>query len=339
MARRAALACPLERRLAFVADHQWMLRNIRGTRATPPGLAANDQQRRAIYSAGIEQFEQLLEASRGISPSARPLPLFYALSQAGRAIVAAKGSSPKIDGHGLSQDRRQPQPSELLHRRIKRVHSQSGMDAFGAVSRAIASPDLCGSVAIGALWVALPGTHRIPEAAWCQDWRPALTVLDHSDPRAEQLGMVVIRAMSFSGNPHLSELETLENRFPSLPADVRFNVPPHGEELGPGNWEVAMAWKAESPLDTVAVADPSVPNESRSLLPTLPEHGEVLHPLMMWWVLLFGLSVFARYEPELWMEALNIDRSQLAVPLEAVLHRALEAVPALIHEELLVKAH
>jgi len=320
-----------------MADHDWMLRNLRGTRATPPGLAANDPQRRAIYSAGLEQFEQLLEASKNIPPSARPLPLFYALSQAGRAIVAARGNDPEIKGHGLSQDHRQPQPAELLHRRIKRVPKQSGKDAFGAVSRAIGSPDISGSVEIGAVWVALPGTHRVMEGAWRESWRTALPILDETDHRAVQLGLTVVRAMSFSGNPHVNEIEALAGRYPSIPENAHVRALPGNADMEPGNWGVTIIWKAEQPLETVAYPDPSVPNESKSLLPTLPDQDAVLDPLMTWWILLFGLSVFARYEPELWMEALNVNQSPLAVPLESILQQALQAVPGLLHEELLVK--
>ena len=321
-----------------MADHEWMLRDIRGTRASPPGLAANDPQRRAIYSAGLEQFEQLLEASRSTPPPARPLPLFYALSQAGRAIVAAKGNEPTIAGHGLSQDRSHPSSPRLLHRCIKRSPTKKDRDAFGAVSRAIDSPDLSGPVEMGALWVALPNTHRIPEKDWQASWRPALSVLDYTDQQAIKLGLSVVRVLSFGGNPHLGESKALEGRYPSVPADARCRALPGNEELGPGNWAMDAFWKAEQPLDAVTCADPSDPDGSRSLLPTLPGQDEVLNPLMMWWVLLFGLSLFARYEPELWREALSVDRSQLAVPLEALLQKALVAVPALLHEELLVKA-
>jgi hypothetical protein len=320
-----------------VPDQEWMLRNIRGTRANPPGLAAGDAHRRAIYSAGLEQFEQLLEASRTVGPAARPLPLFYALSQAGRAIVAARGDQPEIGGHGLSQVRERPEPPDLLRRRIKRVPLRDGRDSFGAVSRAIGSPDFSGWVEIGALWVALPGTHRIPEEAWHESWRPALAVLNHTDYRAERLGMIVARALSYSGNPYLSETKTLEGRYPSLPADTRSYATQRNENLDSGSWGVDLIWSAQHRLDAVAPADPSVPNESHSLLPTLPGQDKVLNPLMTWWILLFGLSLLTRYEPESWLAALNVDQSPLAVPLEAVLQRALAAVPALLHEELLIK--
>jgi hypothetical protein len=52
----------------------------------------------------------------------------------------------------------------------------------------------------------------------------------------------------------------------------------------------------------------------------VPEVGpskDHLSPLMLWWVLLFGLSMLARYVPGAWSEALAVNESSLAVPLES----------------------
>jgi hypothetical protein len=57
---------------------------------------------------------------------------------------------------------------------------------------------------------------------------------------------------------------------------------------------------------------------------------DFLSPLMLWWVLLFGLSSVARYDPELWVAALDVNRSKQAVPIEAALAEALIALPELI---------
>jgi hypothetical protein len=64
----------------------------------------------------------------------------------------------------------------------------------------------------------------------------------------------------------------------------------------------------------------------------LPRAGgkEALTPLMLWWVFLFGLSSIARYEPEQWVSALAVNESELAVPIEAALDAALDALPELI---------
>jgi len=52
-------------------------------------------------------------------------------------------------------------------------------------------------------------------------------------------------------------------------------------------------------------------------------------------VLLFGLSSIARYDPELWIAALDVNNSQLAVPIEATLDIALDALPELILDALI----
>jgi hypothetical protein len=60
---------------------------IRATRASPPGHAHDDAERRRVYGAALAQFDELIAASAAVGPASRPLPLFYALSQAGRAVA------------------------------------------------------------------------------------------------------------------------------------------------------------------------------------------------------------------------------------------------------------
>jgi hypothetical protein len=62
--------------------------------------------------------------------------------------------------------------------------------------------------------------------------------------------------------------------------------------------------------------------------------GSQLPPsqLVTLWALLFGLSSLARYHPALWVQALDPDSSELAVPLEDGLDVALERAPALLYD-------
>jgi len=90
----------------------WSLLAIRATRAEPPGQAAKGA-RRELYGAALQQFDELIEASRNAGHASRPLPLFYALSQAGRAVVAAHGSSGRVSSHGLAEDRGAQGPDVL----------------------------------------------------------------------------------------------------------------------------------------------------------------------------------------------------------------------------------
>src|SRR5271166_4495492 len=60
------------------------LYGIRATRASPPGHARDDEERRRVYgSAALAQFDELITAASVVGSALRPLPLFYALSQAG----------------------------------------------------------------------------------------------------------------------------------------------------------------------------------------------------------------------------------------------------------------
>ena len=86
------------------ADVWWELRALR---AAPPRVAAH-KARRTTFVAALEQCEQLIGAAAAISYEARPLPLFYALSQAGRAITAALEPDHalwKLSGHGIAAKR------------------------------------------------------------------------------------------------------------------------------------------------------------------------------------------------------------------------------------------
>jgi hypothetical protein len=62
---------------------------IRALRAMPPRRAADDEERRRVFADALGQFDELLDAPVTAGPASRPLPLYYALSQAGTAIAAA----------------------------------------------------------------------------------------------------------------------------------------------------------------------------------------------------------------------------------------------------------
>ena len=66
-----------------------------------------------------------------------------------------------------------------------------------------------------------------------------------------------------------------------------------------------------------------------ALLPEIGGHGKRSF-LQCWWLLLYLLSMLARYEPAAWMTALEVNRSPIAVPLERVCELTLERVPPLI---------
>jgi hypothetical protein len=62
--------------------------------------------------------------------------------------------------------------------------------------------------------------------------------------------------------------------------------------------------------------------------------GQRLHPIVIWWAVLFTMSMLARYHPEAWARAIDVDESIWAVPLEHLLDQALEALPEVIFQAL-----
>ena len=51
------------------------------------------------------------------------------------------------------------------------------------------------------------------------------------------------------------------------------------------------------------------------------------HPLLVWWSVLFALSMLARYEPERWYKHISVASSPEAVPIENLLNLAMSSVP------------
>src|SRR5690348_1314581 len=76
--------------------------HLRASRSDPPALAGTDESRRQIYVASLAQFEELMGASSNVTAATRPLTIFYALAQAGRAIVAAHSQNAPPITHGIT---------------------------------------------------------------------------------------------------------------------------------------------------------------------------------------------------------------------------------------------
>jgi hypothetical protein len=208
----------------------YMAHELRLSRADPPGLAADDDARRTIYGSALQQFEELLAAAQAVGPASQPLLLFYALSQGGRAIVAAHGESVDLFGHRLTEVR-DDQAVSVLHRRIKRSARDNPPDTFGAVMRATHAPDFNGEVELGAVWAAIPRVHRLPDDAWRPDWRLTLDVRTRVFTPQQPEGMS-FEGWSFSGNPLVDRLAAFaDGRYPTLPTNATA-----GLSGGEGKW-------------------------------------------------------------------------------------------------------
>ena len=104
------------------------------------------------------------------------------------------------------------------------------------------------------------------------------------------------------------------------------------------NGEFALEWQtSRDPRSRPAhvLAERLTRYRGKSLLsPTIAGSDQVLHPLMVWWQVLYALSMLTRYEPARWTKMIDVDSSAHAVAIEYVLDTALAAVPDLLDEAL-----
>jgi hypothetical protein len=66
------------------------------------------------------------------------------------------------------------------------------------------------------------------------------------------------------------------------------------------------------------------------VLPAPPGAHREMHPVMVWWAILFTMSMLTRYRPRTWTDIVNVDHSPYAVPAEFLLDTALDSVPDLL---------
>lgn len=322
---------------------------LRATRADPPGLAATDEERRAIFAASLQQAEDLFEAAASVGPFARPLPLFYAVSQAGRAIAAARTPVGwRVAGHGLTEDR-SSNAWASGNLKLFRVRPQSNPGVFGAVAEALGVKGLTGSVEVGALWAALPVETVTDDAwllalpVWPQVYSQESGLLLHLG--ADHRGYVHLREQAPDNDP--AAIDALLAGYPAAKG-AHVEIVQTIVQASRTPWGVGVPIRWPAPQIELPVEGPPPPDWLASrvhtrvrqykysrehwLIPYVGDAADELPPLLIWWVLLFALSLLARYEPAAWRTALDPDQSRLAVPLEYLLDEALEITPRLLYE-------
>jgi len=117
-----------------------------------------------MFQSSLEQCEQFLDAADDTGYATRPVQLFYALSQASRAIVAASphvgNQAWKVSGHGLTAGTGAATAADVTVR-------ATGAGLFTAVASAIGAQALIPdeSAALRELWPLLPETADVPLTA------------------------------------------------------------------------------------------------------------------------------------------------------------------------------
>lgn len=311
---------------------------IRASRAAPPGLA-EQSERRLVYSSALVQFEELMVAARAASPQTLPLSLFYALSQAGRAIAAARLEGEwRLQGHGLKSTRLDS--PDLREVRIEAVPSAKGRpDAFSAVSRAIGSEMPTAPLDLEQLWASLPVLEKLlPELEARKPLHAEVMGFGTSpleDPTKVRATVAPLEAKEAE-----SARKALRNYRCGAGAEIyeQQHIAPIHKMTGYG-YGVAVWWPSGATevhghwLATERLAPLDLYSEQRWLRPLLGGGADIA-TLMTWWALLHACSMLARYEPAAWARALDYDSSYLAAPLAELLRVGVELIPSLVLESL-----
>ena len=282
-----------------------------------------------------------MDAARAAGPMARALPLFYAASAAGRAIVAAHGDDVwRGRSHGLTQG---AMGSPITGTTIRPL--RQGL--FHEVTRALNVPSLSDEVELGALWSAIPDLSNTPLEG--SNWPRALFVRPRVyDQRgvsltlgAESKATIVLHGVlpvaSVTDDDY--DWEAFFKPYPAA-ADLTLDSPPGGApatHMTQRGWGIGVAWVDKSEAERRRAIERAFEHrfmQEHWLTPSVGRACDHLTPLALWWALLFGFSILARYEPTSWGAALDPDRSPLAVRIEDALEEALTAVPHLLLEGL-----
>jgi hypothetical protein len=320
-------------------------RSLRGMRALPPAAVRQDTHRFETYQTALEQAQQLLLASEQVGYAARPLLLFYGLSQGGRAVAAASnrlaGEEWRLSNHGIGVAR--DQRSSVG--RVAVIGRAQG--SLPGVAAALGTETLPPGVRVSVadLWGALPESSSVPLSE--PSTTPALSIED-SGGRPEtgsgylvgRIGNIPAIARKRIGSDR-RRLGQLLDRYPSAQgwgfSSVLDGHPLDWQPWSDRTWMTTVHWPyppEDSPEFEMSLAEAKASayraSTDRWLFPAIASMQSPIHPILTWWAVLFALSSLARYEPDFWARLIRIDASPDANAIEHLLDEALDAIPSII---------
>lgn len=207
--------------------------------------------RRTTFQFALEQCEQFLGAAGDTGYATRPVQLFYALSQAGRAIVAASprvgNQTWKVSGHGLTVN-----TNAMVAGGVTVTATKSGL--FPAVASALDIETLVPDepVTLRELWPLLPETVEVPLTddvmfpvlLFFQDGWPKTVTFTHAEVK-----WIPRQVHDLYGQDRVRLTEYLD-RYPALRGSMlRASRPmggPDWHSTGPG-MGLSIDWRSGSP--------------------------------------------------------------------------------------------
>lgn len=312
-------------------------RRLRQLRTSPPGLVPKHSKRPPLFNSALEQSEQLFTASAQTDYAVRPILLFYGLSQAGRAIGAAmvESNGGKLVNHGLKCSNLSAGPN-LAALQLEPVDG-----AFRELCVALDGAAWTRTVALGTVWGAIPELRTTPMSPTFVP--PALRLqAGASSDAATWITVSGVSTAILSVSSDANEAERaaaldavpgyLRKHYPALRLLQDPVVQLLSHEAVP---TLMMSGRVQDSEGSWVSAYRTMRGHYRGEHWAFPDVGaadRAPHPLMLWWALLFALSMRARYEPVSWLRDLDVNINPLAATLEHALDLAVTTVPALVAE-------
>ncbi|HTX86135.1 MAG TPA: YaaC family protein [Streptosporangiaceae bacterium] len=319
------------------------MRDLRALRYDPPGYAKHGA-RRTTFQSALEQCEQFVAAARDAGYATRPVQLFYALSQASRAIVAASprisNQAWRVNGHGLAANTNAPSAPDVTVTATKTGLFPSLAAALGLEPLVADEP-----TALSELWPLLPEATFVPLNA--DSTLPVLFFAQHGQPDAPfsqaEIAWIPHRVKDLYGDDPAQVKRHLDH-YPALRDSTLLVSGPRQRlewtSTGPGlglrvKWRSGAELGNGTPLmlaDSKTIDDLGVASyysaDDFVITPAIGSMSAALHPILALWAVLLALSSLARYEPASWSKMADIDRSADANPIEHLLDAATDSIPA-----------
>lgn len=271
--------------------------------------------------------------------------MFYALEQAGQAITAAYLTEPPRQAHGLKASGYEKPVHEVT------IESK-GDGAFQAVARALDVPGISSAVTLGALWASLP--EGVGEEFEGAEYPTAIAVYPEDSPRpAAFLTMtdaarawlfpLPARVLVASAEERVERVAAHLTNYPSASgweSPIDGGIPARQDAAA--GYGIRLQWRLPNATGSawerfeylLTKIAPRYDVYRRGVMRPAVDGRTVLHPLLTWWLLLYALSMFARYRPGAWVKHLDVTTSKDAVRLETLLTESLKSVPRLVLEAL-----
>lgn len=319
-----------------------------------------------MYTAALEQAEQLALAADSVGYVSKPLLQFYSLSQAGRAIASSSSLSDwRLSGHGLSASL---STDDILDTKVRPVGGPA--TSFAGVARAVGSPGLSGPASIRELWAANPDLNELGAGiieslprAFAISLQPRVHLPDgltHTTRRpidgSERTqipqkiwgwGVPVPGETAAEVQQYLAAYSSFREARPwgrtsASGGSLAFfedadRVPRYESGDGCSTVNVGFPcaeWMTRDEIwnfeeQVISLIDPGARDEEwrRGLILPDVADGPSPHPLLLWWALMYALSILARYQPVEWRDSLDIDNSEQAHSLERLMDSARLAIP------------